>query len=314
MDAITIENVRKYFRVGENLIHRDIKTVLDNISFTVRKGQNVAIIGPNGCGKTTLLKTIATIYMPDEGTIKVFGQDIFKNTARARSAFSFVSPALNFQNKLTLDQTLRFFGTVLKKRAEYIFPFLKRMGIMHMMNKRLEGFSEGQRALVRLAIGLIKDPKILLLDEVMANLDIERKERVLEFVQEQDELRDLTILMIDHDPHIVDRLCDKIIILREGGTLYKVTTVKELLAAMDYRFEVDMTLKLDLSDREIGKISPTYRRYGNKVRFFAHDSGQVEDITRKLLKRSEHVLQFSTSEVSLKDVYYLMMEGELGKF
>ncbi len=314
MEAIGLQNVRKHFFVGEGLFHKDTKTVIDNVSFTVNKGRNVAIIGPNGCGKTTLLKTIATIYMPDEGTIKVFDQDIFQNTERARSAFSFVSPALNFQNKLTLDQTLRFFGTVLNKRAEYILPFLKRMGIMHMMDKRLEGFSEGQKAMVRLAIGLIKDPKILLLDEVMANLDMERKERVIDFIQEQDELRDLTILIIDHDPHIVDRLCDKIIILREGGTLYKVTSVKELLAAMDYRLEVDVTLKQDLGEKEIADISPTYRRYGNKIRYFAHDSGQVEDITKQLLKRSAHVLQFAISEVSLKDVYYLMMEGELGKF
>jgi ABC-2 type transport system ATP-binding protein len=314
MEAVALENVRKYFYVGEKLINKDTKTVIDNVSFKIGKGQNVAIIGPNGCGKTTMLKTIATIYMPDEGTIRVFDQDIFQNTERARSAFSFVSPALSFQNKLTLEQTLRFFGTVLKKRPEYILPFLKRMGIMHMLDKRLEGFSEGQKAMVRLAIGLIKDPKILLLDEVMANLDMERKERVLDFIQEQDELRDLTILMIDHDPHIVDRLCEKIIILREGGSLYKVTTVKDLLKAMDYQFEVDVTLKQDMGEKQIMNISPTFRRYGNKIRFFAHGEGEVEDITKEILKRKDYVLQFATSEVSLKDVYYLMMEGELGKF
>jgi len=312
MKAIEVKGVCKDFYVDS--FFRKKKRVLDDISFSIDAGQNVAIIGPNGCGKTTLLKTIATIYMPDEGTIEVFGNDIFRHLERARNAFSFVSPALNFQAKLTLRQTMKFFGRVLDKRPDYIMPFLKRMGIDHMMDMRLEGFSEGQKAMVRLAIGFIKNPRILMLDEVVANLDMERKERVINFILEEDELKDLTILMVDHDPHVVDRLCDKIIILDKGGTLYKIVSVPELLNAIEYRFNITVTLKKDMSDEEIAKISSLYTRYGPKIRYFAHNEDEVVEITQKILEKSNKVLDITTNEVSLKDVYFLMMEGELGKF
>lgn len=312
--ALEVDNVSKEFPNTETLFWGESHRVLNNISFTINKGQNVAIIGPNGCGKTTLLKTISTIYLPDEGTIRVFGNDIFRHPEAARRAFSFVSPALNFQNKLTLRQTMRFFGQVVGKRPDYIIPFLKRMGILQKMDDRLEGFSEGQRAMVRLAIGFIKDPQILLLDEVVANLDVERKQRIINFLLEQDELQDLTILMVDHEPSVVDRLCDKIIILDKGGVLYKIVSVKELLSMVPYKFNVNVSLKKDMSDRQLAGIGSDFRRYGNNVRYFAHDETEVDSIIRELLKRSRFVLEFSTSGVSLKDVYFWMMEGKLGKF
>jgi ABC-type multidrug transport system ATPase subunit len=312
MKAIEVLNVSKYFFVDGFLQPK--MRVLEDLTFDIESGQNVAIIGPNGCGKTTLLKTIATIYMPDEGSIKVFGNDIKDNIERARNAFSFVSPALNFQAKLTLRQTMKFFGRVLDKRPDYIMPFLKRMGIDNMMDSRLEGFSEGQKAMVRLAIGFIKNPRILMLDEVVANLDMERKERVINFILEEDELKDLTILMVDHDPHVVDRLCDKIIILDKGGKMYKMVSVPELLNAIEYRFNITVTLKKDMSDQEIEKISSLYTRYGPKIRYFAHNEAEVVSITQSILEKSDRVLELATNEVSLKDVYFLMMEGELGKF
>lgn len=314
LKAMEVDGVSKDFYVTELFMFGEKLRVLSNITFDINKGQNVAIIGPNGCGKTTLLKTISTIYLPDEGTIRVFGNDIFHRPEAARRAFSFVSPALNFQNKLTLRQTMRFFGRVVGKRPDYIIPFLKRMGILHMMDTRLEGFSEGQRAMVRLAIGFIKDPQILLLDEVVANLDVERKQRIINFILEQDELQDLTILMVDHDPSVVDRLCDKIIILDKGGVLYKIVSVKELLSMVPYKFNINVSLKKDMSDKQLAGIGNDFRRYGNNVRYFAHDESEVDAIIRELLKRSRFVLEFSTSGVSLKDVYFWMMEGRLGKF
>ena len=90
--------------------------ILNGISLHVDEGEFVTIIGPNGCGKTTLLRTIATIYRPDAGQVRIFGQDVFgwRQSERSRRAFAFISPALNFQAKLTLRQTIEFFATVLQ--------------------------------------------------------------------------------------------------------------------------------------------------------------------------------------------------------
>ena len=93
MLAIEVENVVKEFPGGWR---RPPVRIIDDISFTVEKGQHVAIIGPNGCGKTTLLRTIATIYRPDAGKVRIFGQDVFnwRQSERSRRAFAFISPAL----------------------------------------------------------------------------------------------------------------------------------------------------------------------------------------------------------------------------
>ena len=128
MQAVEVENVVKQFPGGWR---RPPVRIIDDVSFTVEKGQHVAIIGPNGCGKTTLLRTIATIYRPDAGKVRIFGQDVFnwRQSDRSRRAFAFISPALNFQAKLTLRQTIEFFATVLQKPPETVTPFLKRTGL-----------------------------------------------------------------------------------------------------------------------------------------------------------------------------------------
>ncbi len=310
MKAIEVEGLVKEFPTG---FRKPPHRVINNLSFTIEKGENVAIIGPNGCGKTTLLKAIATIYLPDDGTIRLFEQDVFKNRARARKAFAFVSPALNFQAKLTLRQTVEYFAKVLGKHSEVAIPFLKRMGVYHMWDSRLEGFSEGQKAMVRLAIGLIKEPRVIMLDEVMANLDVSKREQVIQSIQELEEFSDLTVVMVDHDPHVVDRLCDRIIILREGGTLHSFSTVEELMAQMRYTYSVEVTLKSDMSDDELNRMGATFRRYATKVRYFAQDAAEVEELTHNILANTNKVLEFNTSSVSLKDVYYFMMEGDLSR-
>jgi len=313
MKVLEVQNLSKDFPVGGiGMLAKGSKRVLDNVSFTLEKGESVALIGPNGCGKTTLLKALATIYKPDEGHIKVFGYDAVDDRDRVRAAFSFVSPALNFQNKLTLHQTIRFFSGVLGKNPEDAMTFLKRMGILHMLDVPLEGFSEGQKAMVRLAIGLIKHPKILMLDEVVANLDVERKERVIDFVKEEAEYNDLTLLMVDHDPMVVNRLCTKVILLKSGGSILKITTVEELNKSFPYLFEVQITLKKEVDPQVLASVNPDFKQHGNLVRFFAENEEATQTIIHALLPKRAIYNEITTKEVSLVDVYYLLMEGGLG--
>ncbi len=307
--AVNVKNVSKGFYIDELL--RKKAQVLDDISFSIKEGENLAMIGPNGCGKTTLLKTIATIYLPDSGTIEIFGKDVNKELECARSHLSFVSPGLSFQNKLTLRETFKFFCAVLGKKLDDVLPFLERMNIMHMLDKRLEGFSEGQKGMVRLAIGLLKSPRILLLDEVVANLDVERKETVIEFLNELDRKHDFTIIMVDHDPSVVDKICDKILILRQGGQFYKLVAVEELMRSLPYKFDVNVTFRKKVDESRARSIWENYRLHHNTVRYFTQSEDEVEDLTRRLMKNQADLLEFSTSGVSLEDVYWMMMNGEL---
>ncbi|MDP6489382.1 MAG: ABC transporter ATP-binding protein [Candidatus Poseidoniia archaeon] len=308
MLAVEVENVVKQFPGGWR---KPPVRIIDNVSFTVEKGQHVAIIGPNGCGKTTLLRTIATIYRPDAGKVRIFGQDVFswRQSERSRRAFAFISPALNFQAKLTLRQTIEFFATVLQKPPETVVPFLKRTGLYTMWDRRLEGFSEGQKAMLRLAIAFLKQPRVLFLDEVVANLDLARREKVIGMLEEMEAFQDLTLLMVDHDPFVVDRLCERILVLKEGGKVHKFTSVHELMDEVPYRFTVEVNLKRDIDDKLAEKVAQPLQRYEMTLRYFAPDEQAVHKISRRVLKLlGERVQDYVTAPVSLKDVYYLMRE------
>ena len=310
MRALEVCDLVKEFPTGYNL---PPNRVIENISFKMDMGDRMAIIGPNGCGKTTLLKTLATIYFPDSGTIKLFSQDMAKNLSRARKTFSFVSPSLNFQSKLTLSQTVSYFATVLQKPPEIVIPFLKRTNLYNMWNSRIESFSEGQKAILRLALGFLKQPKILLLDEVVANLDVARKESVINIIEEMEAYQDLTLIMVDHDPYVVDRLCSRILVLRGNGTVHSLTTVSELMNKLHYNFSIDVTLKSDIPDSEALSISKAMRKNNLKLRYFAEDEKKLKLIINKLISLGTVVQEFTTASVSMRDIYYLLFEGDLDR-
>mgnify|MGYP001179974303 FL=1 len=308
MRALEVTDLVKEFPTGYGL---PPNRVIEDISFEMDMGDRMAIIGPNGCGKTTLLKTLATIYLPDSGSIKLFSQDMIKNRSRARKTFSFVSPSLNFQSKLTLSQTISYFATVLQKPPEIVIPFLKRTNLYKMWNSRIESFSEGQKAILRLALGFLKQPKILFLDEVVANLDVSRKESVINIIEEMEAYQDLTLVMVDHDPYVVDRLCSKILVLKGNGTVHSLSSVSDLMNKLHYNFSVDVTLKSDIPDSKALSISKAMRKNNLKIRYFAEDEKKLKTIINKLISLGPIIQEFTTSSVSMRDVYYLLFEGGL---
>ena len=161
--AIRVENLKKIFKTpGDRKGH----TVLSDISFEVPRGTSVAVTGANGSGKTTLLKVLSTLYLPDEGKCSILGYDLVKDQAMIRKRISFVSPGLDFQRKLTLDENLKFFARVQDSDPDNAYKFLDEMNLLDKIDDRTETFSEGQKAITRLAIGLMKSVDILLLDEV----------------------------------------------------------------------------------------------------------------------------------------------------
>ena len=104
--AIEVHHLKKIFRTPGNRVGN---TVLSDISFELPKGASVAVTGENGSGKTTLLKVLATLYLPDSGSCRILGMDLVKEAAEIRDRIAFVSPGLDFQRKLTLEENLKFF-------------------------------------------------------------------------------------------------------------------------------------------------------------------------------------------------------------
>lgn len=300
---IIVKDVHKYF--GQ-------KHVLKGISFHLPDEENLAIIGPNGSGKTTLLRTLASIYLPDKGSIQIGHYDLVTQTQKARQLLSYVSPNLSFHKKLTLEKTLEYFAELQSESWRDQQKLMDDVDLSKMLYTPIEGFSEGQKAMTRLVIALMKDPKILVLDEITATLDVKKKESVIKYIYELDKERGLTILLIDHDPSVVDRLCEKLLLMTPDGKVMEYGDTHKIIEQIEkhYAFDVKVVPHPSVNAQDLAKkLGFSYRTMGQVLQLYAKSKKEVDEITSELLSRQmtgkkEEILEFSVSGLSMEDVYW----------
>ncbi|MBW1769174.1 MAG: ABC transporter ATP-binding protein [Deltaproteobacteria bacterium] len=195
-------------------------TALKDISFKVKSGTIVAVVGHNGSGKTTLLKILTTLITPTSGEALVNGYSILKNPYKVREGISFVSSEdRSFYWRLTGRQNLIYFASLYnlplkeaKKRAD---EMLIKVGLDHAGNTRFNEYSTGMKQLLGIARGLIPDTPVLLLDEPTRSLSQDSANRIYTLIKNKT-ANGGTILMTSHNPVEVEKLADHIIVLDNG--------------------------------------------------------------------------------------------------
>ncbi len=201
------------------------KTIaLDNVSFNITPGKTTALLGANGCGKTTILRLIASILSPTNGSISVDGLDSVKNSDKVRKCLGFMLGGdTSLINQLTARENIMYFarmqGLSKKQSEENICKLCQDLNMNEFIDRRVVGFSRGQRQKVVFAESLIHNPKILLLDEPSTGLDINAIEDVLAFVQ-YNKSQNKTIILSSHNMHEVQHLADEILLLDKGKILF----------------------------------------------------------------------------------------------
>lgn len=202
----------------ENIFHRfTAHWALKDISFSISKGECVAVLGPNGCGKTTLLKILATRLAPTKGVGKILGWDMKKDTEPIRREIKWLGHDFGIYKTLTAEENLKFFFRINGKRlgqAE-LMSALEQVGLEAACHKRVSTFSTGMKKRLALAKILLEDPKIILLDESHANLDQEGKKMMNEMIADWKKAG-VTILFSSHDHEEALSLCDRALMLNEG--------------------------------------------------------------------------------------------------
>jgi ABC-2 type transport system ATP-binding protein len=239
MFAVEVHNLRKEFfrrdaeRTGLRKKRRRV-AALEQISFTVERGECVAILGQNGSGKSTLVRLLATLLLNDGGTAHVFGHDCFRETRAVRRLVNRVSVEASFFKKMSAAENLsyaaRFYGMRPAETREQIPQILERVGFPpERRREAMENLSRGMQQKVALARALLTAPVLLLLDEPTTGLDPRSKVEVQEFIREIRALHDATILLCTHDMLEAETLADRIGILDRGELLFlePVDEVKE---------------------------------------------------------------------------------------
>jgi ABC-2 type transport system ATP-binding protein len=234
---------------------------VDHLSFQVMRGEIFGVLGPNGGGKSTLIRLIATLLIPDEGQIKVFGHDVVSNPMSAQRMINRVSVEASFFKKLSPMENLlygaRLYGVKGSEIRQQVQVILKRLSIPDKnINRPMEEMSRGMQQKVAIARALLSSPMLLLLDEPTTGLDPRSKREVQAFVRELRDEHDTTILLTTHDMHEAEILCDRVAIM-DSGKIVALDTPEKLKSVAKQNGH-PLTLEdvfLELTGKELVKES-----------------------------------------------------------
>ena len=206
---VEVENLSKTF--GEF-------RAVDNVSFGIERGEIIGMLGPNGAGKTTTIHMILGLITPTSGRISIFGKSMATHRGEILEQMNFTSPYVAFPWRLTVLENLKVFARIynLKKPRERIDELLEQFGITKLRDKAVARLSSGENTRVGLCKAFMNDPQLLLLDEPTAYLDPEVAWQVKNALLEAQREKGTTILYTSHNMAEVERLCERVIIMKKG--------------------------------------------------------------------------------------------------
>lgn len=249
MNVIVVENVSKQFKKPLEPIWRRTKRqtvseadaeknsnevitangrrcviAVNDVSFNVAQGEIFGVLGPNGGGKSTLIRLLSTLMIPDKGKIVVLGFDIVKQPMQVQQLINRVSVEASFFKKLSPLENLmygaRLYGMESRQTRKQIFEILARLGLeKSTITSPMEEMSRGMQQKVAIARALLSKPKLLLLDEPTTGLDPRSKREVQAVVREMRDRDGTTILLTTHDMAEAEALCDRIAIMSTGKVI-----------------------------------------------------------------------------------------------
>ncbi|MGB8276627.1 MAG: ABC transporter ATP-binding protein [Methylovirgula sp.] len=193
-------------------------TAVDDISFAVARGSVTGLLGGNGAGKTTTIGMIMGLILPTSGTVRVLGADMRRDRYRVLAKMNFESPYVDMPHRLTVRQNLKVFGELyaVAHVEARIDRLARELAFEDLLDRPAGQLSAGQKTRVALAKALLNEPEVLLLDEPTASLDPDTADWVRTHLENYRREKQATILLASHNMSEVERLCDRVIMLKEG--------------------------------------------------------------------------------------------------
>ncbi len=206
-------------------------TAVDDISFSVGRGETAALLGANGAGKTTTIAMLLGLLLPDSGRISVLGEDMLRHRYRVLGRMNFSSPYVDLPRRLTVRQNLTVFARLygVADPADRVAEIARELDMEAMLDRPSGELSAGQRSRVALAKALINRPDVLLLDEPTASLDPDTADRIRGYLLAHQKSTGMTILLASHNMAEVERMCSSVFIMR-AGRIHDRGTPRELIA------------------------------------------------------------------------------------
>jgi ABC-2 type transport system ATP-binding protein len=193
-------------------------TAVSGIDFEIARGSVTGLLGGNGAGKTTTIAMLMGLVLPTDGEIRVLDVDMLRHRHKVLHRINFESPYVDMPMRLTVRENLTVFGRLygLDRLSERISGIAADLDLTHLLNRPCGKLSAGQKTRVSLAKALINRPELLLLDEPTASLDPDTADWVRSHLETYRAERGATILLASHNMPEVERLCDRVMMMKEG--------------------------------------------------------------------------------------------------
>ena len=234
---IEVKDIKKYYKVAKreqglfaaitNLFHRkyEIKKAVDDISFSIKKGEIVGFIGPNGAGKSTTIKMLSGILYPDEGDVKINGYIPYKQRKQYVKNIGVVfGQKSQLHWDLPLIESFELMKYIYKipqdVYEENLHKFTRLLDMEDFINQPVRQLSLGQRMRGDIVAALLHSPEIVFFDEPTIGLDVVAKEKIREFVKYMNETEQTTIIFTTHDMQDIEKVCERLIIIDAGNKIY----------------------------------------------------------------------------------------------
>ena len=303
--ALAIQNLSKTYGNGFS--------ALKDVSLTVPQGGFFALLGPNGAGKSTMIGIISSLFKPTTGSVKIFGTDLLENPALAKQYLGVVPQEFNFNQFEKVQDILitqaGYFGIPAKEARPRAKRLLTALGLWDKRNSKSRELSGGMKRRLMIARALIHKPKLLILDEPTAGVDIELRRSMWEFMQQINIEEKTTIILTTHYLEEAEQLCKRIAIL-DHGEIRINTEMKDLLAQLSvetFVFDLatpltkqialtgvtdtlqpdDLTLEVTLTeDESLNGVFEQLSKQGVLVASMRNKANRLEELFMRLVEKN----------------------------
>ena len=303
-NALEINNLKKIYGSGVE--------ALRGIDLSVKEGDFYALLGPNGAGKSTTIGIITSLVNKTSGKVNVFGYDLDKDLVRAKQQIGLVPQEFNFNPFETVQQIVvnqaGYYGVSRKEAMKRSEKYLKQSNLWEKRNVRARMLSGGMKRRLMIARSLMHEPRLLILDEPTAGVDIELRREMWEFLRELNE-HGTTIILTTHYLEEAEMLCRNIGII-QSGELIENTSMKELLSKLQFEtfifdlapydtkpviegyactFEDEQTIAVEVERNQgVNGIFDQLTRQGIKVLSMRNKSNRLEELFLKITEENNH--------------------------
>lgn len=217
-DVIEIKNLTKMYGKSRGI---------EDVSFTVKKGEIFGFIGPNGAGKSTTIRTLLSLIYPTSGEIKIFGKDAIAESYEVAKEIGYLPSEVFYYDNMKVIDLLKYSASFYKKDCtDRIKELAKRLDLD--LNRKIDDLSYGNKKKVGIVQGLLHSPKLIILDEPTGGLDPLMQQTFFDLLKEENE-KGATILFSSHILSEVQKMCDRVAIIRNGKLVQveKISVLKE---------------------------------------------------------------------------------------